>query len=209
MKKKIQCALACVVVIAAIALLAVLAFPRQNYKYEIEQEGTLFQSNYFEPKDYLGALSSQPKFIIAPQVTQGGAINSYMSQSLNLFIVILTYNSRTTVTLLRVTDEKGLLAYCQTNDGNSVGNRAIDSSECNAMLGDKSAAIVLIDLPDSSLSKSRVVLEENRMRIIPRSPNDAMRVPLLVLRAMYSNSQDVLDQINRFASKSIGSIGEK
>lgn len=202
MQKRIQYALAAVAVIAIIAILALVAFPKQNYKYEIEQEGILFQSNYFAPSEYLNSLSAQGKFIISPQLEQSGAINSYMSQSLNIFIVILTSNSRSTVTLLRVMD-KGKLAYCQTNDGNSLGDRPVDSKECKTMLGDKNSVIVLIDLPDSSLSKPRVILEENTIHIIPKTPNDAMRVPLLVLRAMYSNSRDILDQINKFASKSI------
>lgn len=176
-----------------------------NYRYSVEEGGVVFQSNEYAPGQYLNELALKPKFVIAPEVVESGPINSYMSQALNVFAGVLEFNSRGTIAVLRVRDQKGI-AYCQTNYGNTKENKPISFKECDSILGDKNSVVILIDLPDSSLRKPRVVLETNLIHLMPKSQNDAVSMPQLVLKAMYSNSQDALDKINEIVAKTRNTV---
>ena len=184
------------ILIALFSIAAFLLFYPPGYKYRLEQEGIEFLSNYAEPAQMLKALGAKNSFIIAPEFEDNGSALPLMTSALTTFTGILVANKKEAITLLRIIDSAGELRYCSTNDGNRKIARNTTSEECNEILSGKQSVKILIESRNPWLSKPRVILEENKITIEPKELSALQRVSLLVLKAMYANSEDIIKQIN-------------
>ena len=185
-----------VILIALFSISAFFLFYSNAYKYRLEQDGIEFFSNSAEPAQMLKALGSKNSFIISPEFEEKGSALPFMTSALTTFTGILVANKREVITLLRITDSAGELRYCSTNDGNRNIARNITSAECNEILSGERSVKILIEGKNPWLSKTRVILEEDKITIEPKELSGLQRVSLLVLKAMYANSEDIINQIN-------------
>lgn len=190
-----------VILIALFSIAVFFLFYSNPYKYRLEQEGIEFLSNSAEPAQMLETLGSRGSFIISPEFEENGNALPFMTSALTTFTGILVANKREAITLLRITDSAGELRYCSTNDGNRNIARNITSAECNSMLSGKGSVKILIEGINTWLSKTRVILEEDKITIEPKELSSLQRVSLLVLKAMYANSEDIIRQINERLGK--------
>lgn len=185
-----------VILIALFSLAVFFLFYSNPYKYSLEQEGIEFLSNSAEPAQMLETLGSRGSFIISPEFEEKGNALPFMTSALTTFTGILVANKREAITLLRIIDSAGELRYCSTNDGNRNIARNITSAECNEILSGKRSVKIMIESSNPWLSKTRAILEEDKITIEPKELSSLQRASLLVLKAMYANSEDIIKQIN-------------
>src|SRR3989338_745271 len=184
------------ILIALFSIAVFLLFYSNPYKYSLEHEGIEFFSNSAEPAQVLKTLGSKNSFIISPEFEEKGSALPFMTSALTTFTGILVANKKEAITLLRIVDSAGELRYCSTNDGNRNIARNITSAECNEMLSGKRSVKILIESRNPWLSKPRVILDGDKITIEPKELSSMQRLSLLVLKAMYANSEDIIRQIN-------------
>ncbi|MBI2529981.1 MAG: hypothetical protein HYW05_02460 [Candidatus Diapherotrites archaeon] len=184
------------ILIALFSIAIFLLFYSGPYKYGLEQEGIEFFSNSAEPAQMLKSLGSRNSFIISPEFEEKGSALPFMTSALTTFTGILVANKKEAITLLRIIDASGELRYCSTNDGNRNIARNITSGECDSMLSGNRSVKILIESANPLLPKPRVILDEDKITIEPKGLSGMQRLSLLVLKAMYANSEDIIRQIN-------------
>ncbi|MFH1587319.1 MAG: hypothetical protein ABID38_05660 [Candidatus Diapherotrites archaeon] len=196
------------IVVSAIVILLILAFAyiifqdmNKRYEYEFVEENIKFASNYNPPGEYLISLKNENEFIISPTFYERGPATAIMTGSLVLFNSILIANGKDVVTLGRVVDPENNLLYCQTNEGDVLVNEKIELEECKNMLNTDEKAIIFIELPNENLDISEAILEKNRITIRPNSSDEVSRVSFVVLKTMYSDSEEIIAQINEILGK--------
>jgi hypothetical protein len=187
-----------VIIIICAAGFLFFAFSEPKYKYSVERDGIIFYSNSFPPANYVSAAGAEQNFIISPAVFESGTTNQYMVQSLTMLNVILTKNNKNLTTIARVYDDSGNLMFCHTNDGNVHIDREISKEECEQMLANNDATKIFISFPNSELPKSEIILEEKNITINPMNFRDVSYAPLVLMRAMYADSDKVISTINDF-----------
>ncbi len=145
-------------------------------------------------------LGQRSSFVVSSEFAPTGS-SSFMAEPLTLFNSVLVAQGKFVVTLAKSVDSKGTLVSCDTNDGNNLVNRKISAAECSAIFGSSPHAVILVKLPDSTLSKSRVTVLENSVVIEPNSFSDVSRVSFLVLKTMFADSQEIVDLINNIVGR--------
>ncbi len=166
-----------------------------------EVENIEFSSKGGQLAGLFSDIRERQSFIVSPEFYEKGAINSYMAKSLALFNGILIANGKSVISMPRVIDLQQKTLYCQTNDGNVLGNRRVEVDECNAFLNDETFFKVSIAVPDNSLPKSRVVVAENSIEIYPKNYDDVSRASYVTLKTIYSNSPEIIARINAILKK--------
>ncbi len=185
-------------VITAIVLLSVFIvvnYDFSSYKYSVVQGDVEFVSNEAEPGVLLAQLKEYDSFVVAPQFVEKGAENNYMLSSLTMFITVLTFKQKEVISMGRIL-EKNELKNCQSNLGDVLTNKELSADDCSKILADSDKGIILIALPDSSLEKSRVVLEKGTIKIYPNSFDSVSTSSFAVLKNMYSDADSIIGGIN-------------
>lgn len=201
MKKSTEVAIAGLfVVLILLSVYLILAAPKEQGGFSLEQGGVLFVSNIAPPGGQLQLLGQRNSFVVSSEFAPTGS-TSFMAEPLTLFNSVLVAQGKFVVTAAKSLDSKGNLLGCDTNDGNNLVNRKIDAAECDAIFGNSPHAVILVRLPDSTLPKSRVTVLENSVVIEPNSFSDVSRVSFLVLKTMYSDSQEIVDLINNIVGQ--------
>lgn len=177
------------------SLLAIFSQPARTPKYSAIHEDVEFLGTSRPPGEYLAEFSSRRAFIVSPEFPEGSA-GQPMVDALTLFSVVLVGNNKKVVSLARVTGSSGQLLKCQTNRGDARTNEEISAEECSRMLDDASYARILISMPQKA-ERSQIILSENQAVVKPKSQEDTGRASMVLLKAMYNNSEDVISQINK------------
>lgn len=189
------------VIIGVLAFFVFFYAPPQEYKYSSQEKGVFFLSDYKEPAQYLQELKLEKTFIIAPEFRENNPTNSFMASSIVMFASILSANDKNIVSLARFV-ESGNLLYCQTNWGDPKTNIEITAEECSKVLSDtESQVVVLVSYPNNSLSNPKIVLLENKIEAFPKAAQDVQLSSYLILKAMYKNSDEIINQLNALAAQ--------
>jgi len=178
------------------------SFSEEKYQYEVQLENIAFKSNtYPDPKVFLKEIKERYYFIVSPELDYESKNNNSVNSINTLFVGVLSGLDKNVVTLIRVLDERNDLNYCQTNYGNIEVNERISVQECMVLLEDKSAVKIKASLPNDSLRLSEVILSRNSIEIKPKTVSEGTRISTLLLRAMYEETEEIIELINRLAKK--------
>ena len=182
------------IVILAIILFSLVLFPA--YKYSVNLGGLTIQSNEYNPADYVSSLAEKSEFIILPEMPEQGAIRSYMGNAMNLFIVVLEGNRKDTIQLIRVVDSENNLLYCVSNLGDLKTSEELSAEDCVSFYESRAGSVkVFINLPKEGNSVS-ATLNENTIILDTGSYSQVGSACLILLKAMFSNAETVLDTVN-------------
>ena len=171
-----------------------------DYKYATSRPGADFVSNVDEPPVLLDSIRGSTHFIVSPQFVQNGAQNSYMASSLTLFNTVLSAKRKNIVVIGRVVDEKGAILECQSNFGDFKTNEAISKELCEQMLADATSVRAFVDLPSSSLSSNRIILEKNLVRVEPSSFDGVAVASYTLLEALYPDTPAIIESVNNLVN---------
>ena len=199
--------LAAIIIVLIIALLAIaLTAPKQKiYAFAVESNGVFIYSDLMPPNQFLKETAKKRTFIVSPQLDSSNSNADAVTDSLLLWLGVLEASDKNAVSLIRLVDEKNNLVYCRTNFGNPKTDVELSASECNFLLSSEHPSVkVLILAPDSSLSNPEAILEDDLIAIKPVNAFDESRISLLLLKAMFEGTQEILDKINELARRISG-----
>lgn len=198
--------IAAILVILIIALVFLYFYlSEEKYAYEVQLENIAFKSNeYPEPKAFLKEVKERYYFIISPELDHESKYNTYVNSINTLFVGVLNGLDKNAVTVIRVLNERNELDYCQTNYGSIEANERISAEECMNLLGDESAVKIKASLPNDSLRLSEVILSKNSIEIKPKTASEGTRISALLLKAMYEETEEIIEVINTLAKKLSG-----
>jgi hypothetical protein len=198
MNKK-QSKILAIVLVTGILVLASIVFLNSinAYKFELEKDSVLFSSNEAQPVQLMQEFNLNDTVFVSPSISERGNENSFMSTSFNMVQIVLIGNDKNAVSLWRVMDSNKALSSCRTNSGNAQTDAELSALDCEKILDDKSNAIILISLPSTD-AKSRIILSDNRIEIVPSALDKAPNVSFAFLSAMYANAADIIRATNNF-----------
>ncbi len=180
-----------------LSVMVIISFKPKQFSYEFETANVLFVSNDAHPGELLQKIKDRDSFVVASEFLPTGT-TSFMTQPLTLFNSVFVAQDKFVVTVAKTVSSDGVLVSCDTNDGNRLSNRPMSAQECTDLLAKSDFTVFLVKLPNSSLSKSRVFVSENSVVIEPTSFEEVSRVSFLVLKAMYADSEEIINLINNF-----------
>lgn len=192
-----------IILIALIAIFAAIATikPAED-PYAIQSEGVLFKGSDASPLGLIPAIAAEGEFIVSAEIHDPVQQNdSTMFNGLALFLVVLEGNSKKTTQAIRVIDSAGNLGYCLTNYGDLKTEERITAEECNAMLNDNGKVVVLINAPNEKLPKPVANISGKRITIESNNFDSVNNACFTVLRAMFSNADEVLARSNLLTKK--------
>ena len=180
----------------SLSFFVILSEFSQEFKYSVSRDGVEFVSNEAPPGELMQGLSEKSSFIVVSEFRPGTGTTTVMAEPLTMFNSVLVSLGKNVVTIAKETDATGKITACQTNDGNVLENRRITVEECSQLLSDSSRARIIVGFPSNSGS-SLVIVSSGLVEIQPASLEEVTPVTFLALQTMYSDSREILEQINR------------
>ena len=191
-----------VFIVAGAAVYAGLFAPRYSAFGMLESgEKVAFVSDEVDPNAFFGKIGESASFVVSPKLTESGSVNTFMSNGLNAFIVVLSGNRKGATQLLQVFTGTGALKECVSNFGDFNSSKTVSVADCSAMLSDGGSVRIVIDFPDASRQNPAVVVSSNRILILPSNEREIPGLSRLVLLAMFSNAQEIIDKTNAVGSR--------
>jgi hypothetical protein len=190
-------------IFASIALLLVILFlvyslfMSSPYKYSFNINGVDFVSNTYTPSEFFKGFNDKNSFVVSMDVVNN-ASNSWVVNSMNLWLIALNADKKNTVLVVKNVDLKGNIVNCLTNDSNVLQSRELSADECKLVLSDSNKAQVVVALSN----KDQVLLEQNKITVFASGTKTISHVNYYAIKEMYSNFDDILAIINQ----KIGSI---
>lgn len=163
--------------------------------YELESKGLLFVSDSLHPTQFFGIASATQSFVVSPQFAETGS-TSFMTESLALFNSVLISNDKKVETVARVVGPDKSLLYCQVNDGNVLSNRRIESAECMQRLDSTQKIVFFVELPDDSLSRSKVEVFSNKVIVRAKNFAEVSPASFVLLESIFPNAAQVVEGVN-------------
>lgn len=199
MASKFEWILGIIVFLAIFSAAFLLVLPQgehKKYKFEALEQGIVFYSDEMHPSDFLKSFKDQNEFIVVINLYTGSEDASFSGNSSVMFQAILTASGKKVVSLIKQFKNESL-SSCQTNLGMPEINKEITAKECNKML-DSKAGLIVIEKPDASLKQPQVLLENNKVFIKVSKASEMQNASYLVLKTMFADSEDKINQINDF-----------
>src|SRR3989344_2897632 len=200
-KNKVFIITAVVVFLILVSAFIIITKTGTQYKFEAEDKGIRFVSNYENPSDAFAEFSKRSSFIVSPSFIEDSPVNSKMGEAQLLLATVLVTEGKKTTQTVRSIDQQGKILFCATNDANVYVNREIGASECSEQLANESAIIFLIQQPNVSLLKPEIELKEGAIEIRPRTYEEAPDVAFAAINAMYPNSRQIVARVNDLIGK--------
>ena len=187
---------AVLVVLIIIFVAAILAGPQGNF-HSVRSEGVLFTSGTASPLELIPGLAGETEFIVSSGIYEAGnAANPFMLNASNLFVVVLVGNGRQVTQVFRVANSQGLTLYCLTNYGDFKTEERVETEQCNEMLGPGGKPVILVEFPNSALAEPTVEVSDKRIVVKSNSIDALNNTSFTVLKAMFSNAEEVLAKSN-------------
>ncbi len=187
---------AILVVLIIIFVAAILAGPREDF-HSVRSEGVLFRSGIASPLELIPGIAGESEFIVSSGIYEAGnAANPFMLNASNLFVVVLVGNGRQVTQVFRVADSQGLTLYCLTNYGDFKTEERVEAEQCSEMLEAGEKPVILVEFPDSALAEPTVEVSDKRIVVKSNSIDALNNTSFTVLRAMFSNAEEVLAKSN-------------
>lgn len=169
--------------------------PVQKFRFEWEHDGLLFASDYAEPKALLRAFSIKPKVILLAELSGGESTENpeIFNKSFIPFYAVVAGNDRNAIQLIMFV-EGGNTKECQSNFGDLKTQVFLNANECAALLERWNEELVIrFQLPDSSLGRSFVLLEENKAVIKARNISEQAALSSALAEQLFPNAQEILE----------------
>lgn len=169
---------------------------QQEFKYEWEDEGILFQSDFGEPKVLLREFTLKPKIIVGAELALEKTSENpeIFNNSVIPFYVVVAGNDRNAIQLIMFV-ENGKLQECETNYGNVRTQVSLESKECSEFIEKWNTELfVFFPLPDSSLKRSSIVLEESRITVKARNVEEQAVLSQSLAEHLFPNAQEILEK---------------
>ncbi len=171
----------------------------EKYQFESVEGGILFASNVEHPTQILKEnFLDASDFIVSLDYVQGNAANSQLGQAMVLLTEVLTVQHKKVSIVVRSLDGEGNVLACQTNDANKHANRSISREECLKLFENTSTIDIFVHYPDSSLPRSKVVLDLHTAHVFPKIPSDSANASYILLKTMYSDTDSIVAAINAY-----------
>ena len=183
------------VLVILLSAIAVLSFEPKAHAFEFEAEGVRFGSDVMHPGEQLRALAKRDSFLVTSEFLERGT-TSFMTQPITLANSVFVVQGKFVIVVAQTLDSQGNILSCDTNDGDKLTNRPLTALECRELLDNPAHTLFLVKLPNPALSKPKVTVSQNKVVMEPKSFEDVSRMSFLVLRTMYSDSQQTIDLIN-------------
>ena len=188
-----------ILLIAVFALVYFLEIPTNSSGVEVE--GVVLTSTDATVVEHVKAFASNEKFFVSGIVHDPVIeVDGLMFNSIALYLVVLNGNQKEVVQLMRVVDSSNTLLYCLTNKGDLLTEETLGVEECNALIQAEGNAVVLIEIPDNSLQKPKITLSGNKAIIQGNSIGSLNNTSFTLLKAMFSNAEQVLARSNSLTS---------
>ena len=185
-----------IIVIIILLSAFMLANTVHEYQYNVQAQGILFSSDLMPPADYLAELRGKDSFLVAVSMQEKDPLNTLQSQALNLLSVILIYNDKKSMSLVKVF-ESSQLVYCQTNWGEELINERIEVEECQQVLNNLEGKVLIeVNFHNVGLKQTQVVLEQNKVSIFPRSAADIADAPYKTMSVVFPNTDEAINNVN-------------
>jgi len=180
-----------------VLFIVLIAFNSVSFGYSYyTQDNVLIASNHLEPKPYLEDLSNRKTFVVSPEMYESSTVNSFMGNSMNLFLVVLTGNDKNAILMARVLDEQGNFSYCKTNWGDFKTEETISKQACLDFLNSTNAVKILIEAPHSSELRPFVQVSVKEIKIRPKRISDLGLLSFSLLKEMFPNAREIVDKTN-------------
>jgi hypothetical protein len=200
-KNKIFIITAVVVLLILVSAFIIISKTGNQYKFEAEDKGVRFVSNYKNPADAFAEFSKMGSFVVSPSFIENSSGNGKMGEAQLLISTVLVTEGKKTTQTVRSLDSQGNISYCVTNDANVHVNRQIDKTECAALLMPDGIVVFLIQQPNPSLLKPEIEIKEGLVEIRPRTYDEAPDVAFLAISTMYSDSKQIVEGVNALINK--------
>ena len=76
-------------------------------------------------------------------------------------------------------------------------NQTLDLDLCNQMLNDPANVRIFVSFPDPLLQKSKVILEQKKLTIIPATFESVSHTSFVVLDSLYDDSEAIIERVNQ------------
>jgi hypothetical protein len=170
-----------------------------HYKYEESQQGIRFVSNEGKPTALLQQLAQANSFVLVPHASASIAdgYNAYWTQALVQQEIVLGGHQKNALIATKVFDEQnGTWKGCQTDYATAKQNQFISVSECQGLLDTPHSAVIEIEFPDAHLRAPIVEITSQKITIRPVLGKDIPGVNFLLMRAMFSDSEQLIGAAN-------------
>ena len=192
------------IIIVILVLLSLIFFippiPKE-FAYEVNIENISVYSNLGHPSDLLKSFSNADTFVVSPALDAKNVYANSATDSLLVFLGVLEGSQKKTISLIRKFNEDNELISCRTNYGDLKTDEEVSVQECNRILNQENAVKILISIPNNKLNKTTVIIEDKMILINPKGTFDGSKASLLLLKAMFSNAEEILNKINELTKK--------
>ena len=190
-----------IVIAVLIGLIAVTGLSGTQNKNSVIVNGVEFISDNSSPVSHLPQITEEQEFVVGVEMHDpaGPGEEAMLNASL-LFVVVLNYNQRQAVQLVKVLDYENNTTYCLTNHGDVLTEETLSVDECRAMLQDTKKAVVMVKLPNQGLANPQVHLSGKTIQVESNSLATVGKTSFTVLRTMFENAEEALIKSNNITS---------
>jgi hypothetical protein len=173
-------------------------YPEKEFKYSEEINGIMFYSNSFSsPQKYFSeTVRERNSFLIVSELDSEEENLTFVSSQIALASGLFSATGNFVSSVIVVFDKQGEIDYCQTNFGSTSKNEKLTKRQCESLLDNSTEFKFIVRLSDQKLTRPEVELYNNSVVIKPSKPEEGLFVLQQLFTAMYSNSKEIVDQIN-------------
>jgi len=188
-----------VIILAAIGLAFLLLKP---HAFELAEKSVVFYSDEMPIQDGLNSFVENRSFLVAVEMMESSPFNQAQANASTLFSVVLIGNQKSVTQLVMVlSNQTNELLSCQTNFGNLSQNKEITAEECRSFLDSFQGGKVLINWPDSKLSRSEILVKNGSLEIHPSGSSAVQLAAYSALKKMFSNADEIIARVNNIAGQ--------
>ncbi|MEM0359944.1 MAG: hypothetical protein QXK06_01225 [Candidatus Diapherotrites archaeon] len=171
------------------------AGPKEKAAFEWNSGSAFYQSNVGEPKELLRGFSVKEKVVVAIELwlDEPGKNADIFNNAFIPFYAVVAGNDRNAVQVVVFKTADGRISKCHTNHGDLKTQEILESIECESFLaGTGSGLIVFFNMPDASLNRSVVWLEENKAILKAKNAEDLVIMSRSLAEQLYPNAKEIL-----------------
>jgi len=169
-------------------------------EFESIEGGIKFHSIDFPIRDSLVILERDNNITISynSNINDQNYLTSII-QSINLFQGVFSNKGKITTLVINTVDEQNNLIKCTSNLGDLYTSKDLNIEECNNLLNTNNT-LIFIDYPNKELEETKVLInvEDKLVHISPKNTAEVNTSVQLVLKSMYEDIEQVVDNLNNF-----------
>jgi len=192
-----------VLIIGFIAYKAYIFYQESKFDFKETEKGITFYSKDMPVKTAISSAIDKNIIIIsADTLLDHPETGSAIVEPTVLLTTVFKFIDKNVININNVVDGNGNLLGCSTNYGDIRTEKTIGPLECLALI-DNTKSIVILRVPDSSLTESRVNVYplEKKIEIITRTDNDLLVASYLLLKSSNADLEEILERVENIKKK--------